>query len=145
MSIGEAAQLIIHAESIAEGGEVYVLDMGEPVKIIDLAKKLIELSGHTLRDKSNPNGDIKIKITGLRPGEKLYEELLIEDNAQPTSIKKIFKANENFIRFEDLEKKLITLTKALEKNSTKEIKKILKVLVREYKPDQRNFNLLDIK
>src|SRR5690606_22707192 len=81
MTIPEAAQLVIQAGAMAEGGEVFVLDMGQPVRIIDLALRMIELSGRTVRDAGRPDGDIEVQITGLRPGEKLYEELLIGDNA----------------------------------------------------------------
>ena len=84
MTIKEAAQLVIQAGAMAKGGDVFVLDMGKPVKIYDLAKKMIQLSGQKLKDENNPNGDVEILITGLRPGEKLYEELLIGNNPLPT-------------------------------------------------------------
>jgi FlaA1/EpsC-like NDP-sugar epimerase len=83
MTIPEAAQLVIQAGAMAKGGDVFVLDMGEPVRIMDLSIRMIELSGLTLRDEANPDGDIAIEITGLRPGEKLFEELLIGDNPGP--------------------------------------------------------------
>ena len=92
MTIKEASELVIQAGAMAKGGEVFLLDMGEPIKIYDLAKKMIQLSGLQLKDKNNPNGDIEILITGLRPGEKLYEELLIENKSLPTIHPKIFKA-----------------------------------------------------
>ena len=82
---------------MSEGGDVFLLDMGKSVKIYDLAIKMIQFSGLQIKDKNNPDGDIEIKITGLRPGEKLYEELLIEDNSLPTKHPKIFKAQDNFI------------------------------------------------
>ena len=94
MSIPEAAELVIQAGAMGEGGEVFVLDMGEPVKIVELAKKLIRLSGMALIDANTPDGDIEIKFTGLRPGEKLYEELLIGDNVDTTEHKRILKAKE---------------------------------------------------
>lgn len=95
MSIHEAAELVIQAGSLAKGGEIFLLDMGEPVKIIDLACNMIHLAGHTVRDENNPQGDISIAVTGLRPGEKLYEELLISNsNATTTSHPKIMKADE---------------------------------------------------
>ena len=94
MSIHEAVQLVIQAGSLAQNGEVFLLDMGEPVKILDLAHNLIQLSGKTVRDSHNPEGDIEIVFTGLRPGEKLYEELLIEQNAAKTSHPRIMKASE---------------------------------------------------
>jgi len=96
MSIHEAVELVIQAGSMAEGGEIFLLDMGEPVKIIDLARNMVRLAGHEVRDAENPEGDIDIELTGLRPGEKLYEELLIADeNATPTDHPKIMKAIES--------------------------------------------------
>lgn len=94
MTIPEAAQLVIQAAGLAEGGEVFVLDMGEPVKIVDLARSMVTLSGLRMRDDRNPAGDIAIEIVGLRPGEKLYEELLLGDNPMETPHERIFKANE---------------------------------------------------
>ena len=94
MTIPEAAQLVIQAGAMAEGGDVFVLDMGEPVKVIDLARRMVELSGRTVREASLPDGDIELKIVGLRPGEKLYEELLIGDNAQPTQHPRVMKAHD---------------------------------------------------
>ena len=102
MTIEEAAELVIQAGAMADGGEVFLLDMGESVKIYDLAVKMINFSGLQLKDKKNPNGDIEIIITGLRPGEKLYEELLIEDNSLPTKHPKIFKAQESFVPWNQL-------------------------------------------
>ena len=95
MTIPEAAQLVLQASSFAEGGEVFLLDMGKPVRIKDLATQMIELSGLSVRDSSNPDGDIEIVCTGLRPGEKLYEELLIDAESNSTSHPLIFKATEN--------------------------------------------------
>ncbi|MDC3073473.1 polysaccharide biosynthesis protein, partial [Prochlorococcus sp. AH-716-O13] len=103
MTIKEAAELVIQAGAMANGGEVFVLDMGEPIKIYDLAKKMINLSGLKLKDKYNPNGDIEILITGLRPGEKLYEELLIEKNSLQTTHPKIFKAQDKFVEWSKLD------------------------------------------
>lgn len=97
MTIPEAAQLVIQAGAMAQGGEVFVLDMGDPVKIVDLARRMIELSGLSVLDKHNPAGDIEIEIVGLRPAEKLYEELLIGNNPEPTSHPRIMKATEDFI------------------------------------------------
>lgn len=94
MTISEAAQLVIQSASLAQGGDVFVLDMGEPVKILDLAKEMALLSGHSIKDEHNPNGDIEIVFTGLRPGEKLYEELLIGDNCEGTSHPRILRAQE---------------------------------------------------
>merc|ERR1711965_321033 len=103
MSIPEAAELVIQAGAMGEGGDVFVLDMGEPVKIVELAKRLINLSGMDLIDEKNPEGDIEIIFTGLRPGEKLYEELLIGGNVSPTEHKKILKAQEESLSSNELE------------------------------------------
>ncbi len=97
MTIPEAAQLVIQAGAMGKGGDVFVLDMGEPVKIVDLAKNLIKLSGLEVKSQNNPQGDIEIKFTGLRPGEKLFEELLIGDNVQGTDHERIMTANEQFL------------------------------------------------
>jgi FlaA1/EpsC-like NDP-sugar epimerase len=97
MTIPEAAQLVIQAGAMARSGDVYVLDMGEPVRILDLAHRMIELSGLTVKNASNPDGDIEIEISGLRPGEKLYEELLIGDNPSQTSHPRIMRATEEFL------------------------------------------------
>jgi FlaA1/EpsC-like NDP-sugar epimerase len=94
MTIPEAAQLVIQAGAMGKGGDVFVLDMGEPVKIKDLATKMVRLSGYEVKSETNPHGDIEIKCTGLRPGEKLYEELLIGDNVGETSHERIMTANE---------------------------------------------------
>ena len=103
MTIPEAAQLVIQAGAMAHGGEVFVLDMGEPVKIIDLAKRMITLSGLKIKDQNNPNGDIEIVIAGLRPGEKLYEELIIDgDNIEKTQHPLIMKAKERFYSFDEI-------------------------------------------
>jgi FlaA1/EpsC-like NDP-sugar epimerase len=135
MTIPEAAQLVIQAGAMASGGDVFVLDMGEPVKIIDLAKRMVELSGLTVRDEANPNGDIEIQVTGLRPGEKLYEELLIGDNPLPTSHSRIMKAHEDFLPWGELQAKLAGLTQALDVNDVPRIRTLLKDLVPGYQPD----------
>ena len=135
MTIPEAAQLVIQAGVMASGGDVFVLDMGEPVKIIDLAKRMVELSGLTVRDEYNPNGDIEIQVKGLRPGEKLYEELLIGDNPLPTSHSRIMKAHEDFLPWGDLQAKLTDLTLALDINDVPLIRNLLKDLVPGYQPD----------
>jgi FlaA1/EpsC-like NDP-sugar epimerase len=134
MTIPEAAQLVLQAARMSEGGEVFILDMGEPVKILNLAKRLIDLSGLSLRDEKNPNGDIEIQITGLRPGEKLYEELLIGDNPEPTNHPRILKARENFMAWDQLETLLKQLNQALLKNDEQAIKEILKLIVTGYVP-----------
>jgi FlaA1/EpsC-like NDP-sugar epimerase len=109
MTIPEAAQLVIQAGTMAKGGEVFVLDMGEPVRIIDLARAMIELSGLTVRDEANPDGEIEVEVTGLRDGEKLYEELLIGDNPEVTDHSRIMKANELYLDWDALEPLLAQL------------------------------------
>lgn len=140
MTIPEAAQLVIQAGAMAEGGDVFVLDMGQPVKIIDLAKSMIELSGLTLKDASNPEGDIEIEITGLRPGEKLYEELLIGDDPKETSHPRIMKANERFLDWPQLESRLAVLSQALVINDVEQMVTMLQELVVGY---QRESTIVD--
>ena len=135
MTIPEAAQLVIQASAMATGGDVFVLDMGEPVKIIDLARRMVELSGLTVLDEANPNGDIEIKVTGLRPGEKLYEELLIGDNPLPTHHPRIMKAHEDFLPWAELNSKLNVLNDALDVNNVPLIRTLLKDLVPGYQPE----------
>ncbi len=135
MTIPEAAQLVIQAGAMATGGDVFVLDMGEPVKIFDLAKRMVELSGLALKDEANPNGDIAITVTGLRPGEKLFEELLIGDNPLPTSHPRIMKAHEDFLAWDELQAKLGGLGLALDANDVPLIRSLLKDLVPGYQPD----------
>ncbi|WP_370625116.1 polysaccharide biosynthesis protein [Polynucleobacter sp. AP-Capit-er-40B-B4] len=122
MMIPEAAQLVIQASSMAKGGDVFVLDMGDPVKIYDLAKKMIQLSGLELRDEKNPNGDIEIVITGLRPAEKLYEELLIGNDPKLTIHPRILRAHEGYVELEMVFKYLLELEKILKDGSENEIK-----------------------
>lgn len=131
MTIPEAVDLVIQAGSMAQGGEVFVLDMGEPVKIVDLAKRMIYLSGLTVRDEHNLNGDIDIKYTGLRPGEKLYEELLIGDNPDKTTHERIMKANEKFISLLQLEPQLQALMSYIQINNTNDALNLLEKLVPE--------------
>lgn len=133
MTAKEAIHLIIEAGNLAEGGEVFILDMGKSVKIMDLAKKMIFLSGKTLKDKTNPNGDVEIIITGLRPGEKLYEEVLIGKNPIPTKNKKIFKANEVFYDNNIIRKNLKSLNINMKNYNLKEIDKCLRKLIEGYK------------
>jgi FlaA1/EpsC-like NDP-sugar epimerase len=135
MTIPEAAQLVIQASAMAEGGDVFVLDMGEPVRIYDLAVKMTYLSGLLVRDEAHPHGDIEIKITGLRPGEKLYEELLIGDNPQSTAHPKIMKAHEEFLSWDDLQKELERLNFALDATDDTLIKEMLRKLVPGYQPN----------
>ena len=134
MTIPEAAQLVLQAGAMAKGGDVFVLDMGEPVKIYDLVVKMISLSGLTLKDENHPEGDIAIEVTGLRPGEKLYEELLIGNNPTPTSHSRIMKAKEEFILWPKLSEQLNTLEIALNANDVNLIRLMMQDLVKEYIP-----------
>ena len=135
MTIPEAAQLVIQAAAMANGGDVFVLDMGQPIRILDLAKRMVELSGLTVMDSNNPMGDIEIQVTGMRPGEKLYEELLIGDNPLPTSHPRIMKAHEEFLPWDELESKLNILNSALESNNVPVIRTLLKELVPGYQSE----------
>lgn len=137
MTIPEAAQLVIQAGAMAKGGDVFVLDMGQSVRIMDLARRMVELSGLTIRDEENPDGDIEIEITGLRPGEKLYEELLIGDNPKPTSHAQIMKAHESFLLWPLLEDRLNALRIALDLNDVRVLRTILEDLVSGYTPDSQ--------
>ena len=132
MTIPEAAQLVIQAGAMAQGGEVYVLDMGKSVKIIDLARSMIRLSGYTERTAENSNGTIEIVEVGLRPGEKLYEELLIGENPQPTKHARIMQANEDLLPWEQLIAQLQTLSQHLDNGDDIAAFTILKLLVPEY-------------
>jgi FlaA1/EpsC-like NDP-sugar epimerase len=137
MTIPEASQLVIQAGAMAKGGDVFVLDMGQSVRIMDLARRMIELSGLTVKDAQNPDGDIEIRITGLRPGEKLYEELLIGDNPKPTSHSRIMKAHEAFIPWSELENRLKALEMALDINDVDVILRMMENLVADYAPNDR--------
>ena len=132
MTIPEAAQLVLQAGAMANGGEVFVLDMGEPVKILDLAHRMVELSGLTVRDQAHPDGDIAITFTGLRPGEKLYEELLIGDDPTPTVHARIMKAHEHFLQWPQLESQLETLRHATQAGDVDQIKTVLSHCVQGY-------------
>jgi FlaA1/EpsC-like NDP-sugar epimerase len=136
MTIPEAAQLVIQAGAMASGGEVYVLDMGQPVRIMDLARRLIDLSGLQVRDADNPDGDIEIHVTGLRPGEKLYEELLIGDNPEPTAHARIMKAREAYLPWVALEAGLRELHRRLDANDVPGLKEMLASLVSGYQPER---------
>ncbi len=134
MTIPEAAQLVIQAGALASSGDLFLLEMGEPVKIVDLAHKMIELSGLTLRTSKNPEGDIEISYTGLRPGEKLYEELLIGNHSVPSANPRIFKTREHFIPWHLLQSELDHLVAAFNSNEAQNIKLLLKQLIPEYQP-----------
>ncbi|MDP2196657.1 MAG: nucleoside-diphosphate sugar epimerase/dehydratase [Rhodocyclaceae bacterium] len=139
MTIPEAAQLVIQAAAMAglanAGGAVFVLDMGKSVRIGDLARRMVELSGLSVRDDDNPEGDIEIQVTGLRPGEKLYEELLIGDNPQPTAHPRIMQAHEDFLPRQVLEEKLASLESSLDANDVPAIRRLLEDVVSGYRPD----------
>ncbi|MBZ9782635.1 polysaccharide biosynthesis protein [Pseudomonas sp. REP124] len=135
MTIPEAAQLVIQAGSMGLGGDVFVLDMGEPVKIVELAEKMIHLSGLSVRSDKNPNGDIAIEFTGLRPGEKLYEELLIGDNVAATKHPMIMSANEDYLSWDVLKEKLTELLLAVEHDDYSRVRQLLRDTVSGYTPD----------
>ena len=133
MTISEAAELVIQAGSMAEGADVFLLDMGEPIKIKSLIEKMILLSGHSIKDKYNNDGDIEIETIGLRPGEKLFEELLINGNLEKTVHSKIFKTKEPFIKIETLNLNIDLLQKHIKDCNEVEILSILKKLVPDFK------------
>jgi FlaA1/EpsC-like NDP-sugar epimerase len=160
MTIPEAAQLVMQTGAMAGGAskgigagvgadisgwdgslsseaEVYVLDMGEPVKIIDLAHRMIELSGFRVKDENTPEGDIAIEVVGLRPGEKLYEELLIGNNPQTTQHPRIMKANEKFLPWSELQPMITTLRIAAVNGDVMIIRSMLQQIVPEYQPDEK--------
>ena len=134
MTIPEAAQLVLQAGAMAQGGDVFVLDMGEPVKISELARQMVMLSGFTVRDATHPHGDIALHITGLRPGEKLYEELLIGDNPQPTEHPRIMRAQEASIAWEQLQSHLVQLQAMMQDNNMQGITSLLQQLVSGFRP-----------
>jgi FlaA1/EpsC-like NDP-sugar epimerase len=160
MTIPEAAQLVMQTGAMAGGAskgigagisadriggdgrvsseaEVYVLDMGEPVKIIDLARRMVELSGFRVKDENTPEGDIAIEVVGLRPGEKLYEELLIGNNPQATQHPRIMKANETFLPWSELQPMITSLRMAAVNGDVMMIRSMLQQLVPEYRPDEK--------
>ena len=137
MTITEASQLVIQAGAMAKGGDVFVLDMGKPIKIYDLALKMIELSGLSLKDDQNSRGDIEIKITGLRPGEKLYEELLLSNNPIKTKHPKIFRSKEPFIEILELEKLINNLKELANNNDLEKIYNELKRTVINFSPNSK--------
>ena len=132
MTIPEAAQLVLQAAAMARSGEVFVLDMGEPVKIVDLARRMVELSGLRVRDTACPDGDIAIAVTGLRPGEKLYEELLIGGNPVATEHPRILKANEAALDWPTLQTQLAVLQQATTDGDVAGIKAVLTRCVQGY-------------
>ncbi|WP_419243704.1 polysaccharide biosynthesis protein [Photobacterium leiognathi] len=134
MTIPEAAQLVIQAGAMGKGGDVFVLDMGEPVKIVDLAENLVKLSGLELKTEDNPFGDIELKYTGLRPGEKLFEELLIGDNVGETDHSRIMTANERFLFLDEYQHILDLLDKACHDFKHEDIRQILLDAPTDFKP-----------
>ena len=140
MTIPEAAQLVIQAGALATGGDVFLLDMGEPIKIVELARKMVELSGLDIKDEENPNGDIEIKEIGMRPGEKLYEELLIDGNPEKTLHPRVYKSHEEFVPWPELELKIQQIYQAIEKNDDEVLIALLKGLVSGYQPDHTSLD-----
>ena len=136
MTIPEAAILVIYAGSLAKGGEVFLLDMGEPVRIYDLAKRMIELSGYEVKDIKNPEGDVEIIEIGLRPGEKLYEELLLSDSPEGTSHPRIYKAREEFLPLDKLQHRLDDLDEILSSGDKVVLIKFLSDTVKGYQFDK---------
>ena len=132
MTIPEAAQLVLQATSLSNGGEVFLLDMGAPVRILDLARKLIYLNSLTEKTSDNPYGDIEIKIKGLRPGEKLFEEMLISADSKPTAHPLIHKAEEGHIKAEFLWSKLNIMKKFIKKRDTNNSLKTLNQIIPEW-------------
>ena len=132
MTIPEASSLVIQAGAMGSGGDVFVLDMGEPIRIVDLARTMIRLAGYIEKSEDHPSGDIEIQVTGLRPGEKLYEELLIGDNCGPTEHVAIMQARETFIPWTDLEMHLEMLEAALDQHDASRVRSILRQLVSGY-------------
>jgi FlaA1/EpsC-like NDP-sugar epimerase len=145
MSIPEAAQLVIQAGAMASGGEVFVLDMGEPVRIVDLARNIVELSGLTIKDEENPFGDIELRQIGLRPGEKLYEELLIEDAPIDTGHPRIRKAIEAFLPHDQLSIKLTELRTAISKADVVHCKQILCDIIPEFQSNAGVFDYVHLQ
>ena len=135
MTIPEAAQLVIQAGSMGQGGDVFVLDMGQPVKIADMAEKMIQLSGLSLRSPANPNGDVAIVFTGLRPGEKLYEELLIGDNVSPTEHPMIMRADEEHLPWESFKGVIGSLLDAVARDDYVQVRELLRETVNGYVPE----------
>lgn len=134
MTIPEAAQLVIQAGAMGEGGDVFVLDMGEPVRIYDLAARMIKLSGLQLRDEQRPDGDIEIRVTGLRPGEKLYEELLIGDNVLPTHHARIMRAQEQQLPLAVLENYIQQFEELITTQNPVAARAVLQQIAKEFTP-----------
>jgi len=129
MTIPEAAQLVLQAASMAKGGDVFLLDMGQPVKIMDMARRMVRLKGHTIRDAEHPQGDIEIEITGLKPGEKLHEELLLGEAVSGTEHRKIMRAEEEYVPWAELRGALNTLEQACDAYDYEAVKTFIEGLV----------------
>ena len=142
MTIPEAAQLVIQAGAMGQGGDVFVLDMGQPVRIVDLARRMIGLAGRTVRDATNPNGDLEIQFTGLRPGEKLYEELLIGSNVSGTEHPMIMRAVEHHLPWAQLEPLLLQLDATARNGDCAGLLATLKAVVVEYAPAASTHDLI---
>jgi FlaA1/EpsC-like NDP-sugar epimerase len=142
MTIPEAALLVVQAGSLAKGGDVFLLNMGEPVKIINLAKNVIKLSGHSIKDDENPEGEIAISYSGLRPGEKLFEELLIGDNPSSTVHPKIMTAHEDVLSGKVLNSILLRIKQVDEANDSASAREILIEAVNGFVPNSPNVDLL---
>lgn len=145
MTIPESVELVIQSGAMGQGGEVFVLDMGKPIRIDDLARKMIRLSGLEVKDKSNPTGDIEIHYTGLRPGEKLFEELLISDIVSKTQHPLIMRAQEKHISWEKLQPILIELSTAIDNNDSTELRILLLQIVTDFKPQCAVMDILSVK
>lgn len=145
MTIPEAAQLVIQASSLGQGGDVFVLDMGEPVKILDLAHRMIRLMGLDVKDEQNMDADIEIKFTGLRPGEKLYEELLIGNNVVKTSHSRIQRAEEDSVSTEQIQNYMEQLDQACSQYDCELIIKLMSQMVIEYTPSKEIMDTLWFK
>ena len=148
MTIPEAAQLVMQAGAMSgkeDGAEVFVLDMGGAVKILDLARRMIEMSGFRVKDMDCPDGDIAIEVTGLRPGEKLFEELLMGDNVQLTEHPRIIKAHEEFIEWKYLETYLDALRLTIERNDIEGMQLILQKIVKGYRPHEEVMDWVDME
>jgi FlaA1/EpsC-like NDP-sugar epimerase len=140
MTIPEAAQLVIQAGGMSTGGDVFVLDMGKPVKIVSLARSMIHLMGLEVKDDEHPDGDIEIEVVGLRPGEKLYEELLIGENVSGTNHPKIMRAEEVSLSYEALNESIANLRELIAHYDVLAIKDLLLLQVNGYKPED---NIVD--
>ena len=138
MTVEEAAELVIQASGMKKNGDIYYLDMGEQIRILDLVKKMIHLNGKSVYDENTNRGDIKIKFIGLRKGEKLYEELTINDDKNKTDHPRIYEFSEGKINMNEVENKLSYLENNIHKDSPNQIIQELALLVPEFKMDKSN-------